>query len=59
MRCFEKLGTAKQSIDVEESVQHLRPLADFELFRLPQNRSRITYLRNHLQSVLSRRVADG
>jgi glycosyltransferase involved in cell wall biosynthesis len=56
MLCFERLGTAKQSIDVEESLRRLRLLADVELFPLPQNHSRMVYLRNHAMSLALRRV---
>lgn len=54
--CFERLGTAKQSIDTDASVEHMKSLAEFEYFSLPQNHSRVTYVTNHLKSVLSRRV---
>lgn len=57
MLCFERMGTASGRDDdsVEQSLAHLRSLARVECFPIPQARSRVRYLRDHLMSVATRR----
>lgn len=57
MLCFERMGTAsgRDEGSVARSLQHLGALARVECFRIPQARSRVRFVRDHVLSLLTGR----
>lgn len=54
--CFERLATTTSAVETEASVAHLRQFAEVEVFMVPQNRSRLALVWNHVRSTALRRV---
>lgn len=54
--CFERAGSAGQSVDRHASVEALSQFADVDVFALPQRHSRLRFAWDHVRSLTRRRV---